>query len=327
LEKYPITARSLEPYYHIDGDLFERQYKEHLSDFETWDQLPHADRWILFPENMGPELSIDETSLSDGELYTIVTNKAGKGRKGSIVAIIFGTQAAKIIEILLRISKESRDKVVEVTLDMSYSMEVIVRSCFPNAMRTLDRFHVQKLANDAAQELRIKLRWAATNLETKEMEEAKHLKNKYQPMILTNGDTIKQLITRGRYLLFKSADKWTKSQKERARLLFWAFPELKQAYSLTHSLRMIYAHSKTKSEAKLALVRWYNKVEEAGFHSFNTIAAAVYEHLDRILNFFVNRATNASAESFNAKIKSFRATFRGVVDVKFFLFRLTKLYA
>ena len=54
---------------------------------------------------------------------------------------------------------------------------------------------------------------------------------------------------------------------------------------------------------------------------------AVYEHYDEILNFFINRATNASAESFNAKIKNFRASLRGVSDIKFFLFRLTKIYA
>ncbi|HET6555944.1 MAG TPA: DDE transposase, partial [Prolixibacteraceae bacterium] len=35
----------------------------------------------------------------------------------------------------------------------------------------------------------------------------------------------------------------------------------------------------------------------------------------------------ASAESFNAKIKAFRASFRGVRNVSFFLFRLSKIYA
>jgi hypothetical protein len=35
---------------------------------------------------MGEYLSIDETSLSHGELYTILTNKKAKGKKGSIVA-------------------------------------------------------------------------------------------------------------------------------------------------------------------------------------------------------------------------------------------------
>ena len=46
-----------------------------------------------------------------------------------------------------------------------------------------------------------------------------------------------------------------------------------------------------------------------------------------ILNFFDNRSTNASAESFNAKIKNFRAQLRGISDVKYFLFRLQKIYA
>ena len=36
---------------------------------------------------MGTHLSIDETSLSQGELNTIVINKAAKGKKGSLVVI------------------------------------------------------------------------------------------------------------------------------------------------------------------------------------------------------------------------------------------------
>ena len=49
-------------------------------------------------------------------------------------------------------------------------------------------------------------------------------------------------------------------------------------------------------------------------------------HYQNILNYYDNKSTNASAESFNAKIKEFRAQFRGVRDVKFFLYRLTKLF-
>nr|WP_308571953.1 hypothetical protein [uncultured Prevotella sp.] len=43
-------------------------------------------------------------------------------------------------------------------------------------------------------------------------------------------------------------------------------------------------------------------------------------------NFFNQRFTNTSTESFNAKLKSFRTTFRGVEDVKFFLYRVAQLY-
>jgi len=57
------------------------------------------------------------------------------------------------------------------------------------------------------------------------------------------------------------------------------------------------------------------------------VKQTVCENYIDILNFFDNRSTNASAESFNAKIKNFRAQLRGISDVKYFLFRLQKIYA
>lgn len=90
---------------------------------------------------------------------------------------------------------------------------------------------------------------------------------------------------------------------------------------------MIFNKRSIKAGARLNLARWYMEVSDSGFDSFNIIAATIYEHNDEILNFYERRSTNAAAESFNAKIKVFRAQLRGVVDMKFFLFRLTKLYA
>ena len=56
-----------------------------MSDYLNWkdkEQGEHADKWLVFPHNVGPRMSIDETSLSDGELYTIVSNKDAKGKRG-----------------------------------------------------------------------------------------------------------------------------------------------------------------------------------------------------------------------------------------------------
>jgi len=328
LDTYPIAGNSLAIIYsHIDGEQLNRQYKEYLSDFKTWSAREHAQEWLIFPENIGEHLSIDETSLSQGELYTIVSNKAAKGRKGTVAAIVSGTKSDDVIQVLERIPEELRAQVKEVTLDLDDSMRRIVRCCFPNAIRVSDRFHVQKLAYDALQEMRIAHRWDAINEETEAKEQAKLAGKKYIPQTLENGDTKKQLLARSRYLLFKSADKWTFKQKQRAKLLFELYPDIKKAYGLTHSLRMIYSKNSIKDAARLSLARWYNQVAESEFKSFNTIAATIYEHYEEILNFFINRSTNASAESFNAKIKAFRATLRGVTDVEFFLFRLTKIYA
>ena len=91
--------------------------------------------------------------------------------------------------------------------------------------------------------------------------------------------------------------------------------------------RKIFSTNYDKDVARAKLALWYNKIEEYGYDTFTTVANFIENHYERILNFFVNRSTNAAAEAFNAKIKAFRASFRGVVDMSFFLFRLAKVYA
>lgn len=220
MDTTPTPTNSLERYYHIDGDQLERHYKEHLSHYRQWEQREHADKWLLFPENMGTHLSIDETSLSNGELYTILTNKAAKGRKGSIIAIVEGTDSEEVIRVLDRLPESKLDAVEEVTLDMSESMRKIIRHCFPKASRVIDRFHVQRLALDALQEMRISHRWDAINEETDAKENAKLEGGKYIPVVFENGDTRKQLLARSRYLLFKSSEKWSESQKNACKNTF-----------------------------------------------------------------------------------------------------------
>ncbi|SLK00213.1 transposase, partial [Salegentibacter salarius] len=104
-------------------------------------------------------------------------------------------------------------------------------------------------------------------------------------------------------------------------------PDIKLAFKLTQRLRNIFNNAKSKEGAYTKLAHWYKDVEETGFKAFNTIANTITLNYRSILNYFINRSTNASAESFNAKIKAFRAQFRGVKNVEFFLYRLTTIFA
>lgn len=104
------------------------------------------------------------------------------------------------------------------------------------------------------------------------------------------------------------------------------YPEIEKAFSLSHSLRMIFAKRCSKEERQKSLKKWYKEVGEYGNKAFYDIATAVFDKEDEILNYFINRSTNAT-ESLNAKIKQFRAQLRGIIDRKFFLFRLTRIYA
>jgi transposase len=128
-------------------------------------------------------------------------------------------------------------------------------------------------------------------------------------------------------LLFYKNTKWSQSQLERANLLFELYPDIHKAYNLTQELRTIFEKTSDKIIGYAKLAKWHEKVNQSGFKSFNTISRTIINHYQTILNYFDNRSTNASAESFNAKIKAFRTHFRGVRHIEFFLFRITNIYA
>lgn len=140
METSPVTCHTLEEFYHIDGHTFEKQYKESLSGYRDWDQFEHADEWLLFSDNIGPRLAIDESSLSNGELYTFVTNRDARTRERSLVAVVAGTKSEDVIAVLQRIDEDKRNAVKEVTLDLSDSMRKIVRTAFPKASRVIIGF-------------------------------------------------------------------------------------------------------------------------------------------------------------------------------------------
>lgn len=133
-----------------------------------------------------------------------------------------------------------RTKVREVTLDMAANMGLIVGRCFPKASKVIDRFHVQNRTADAASLRRCPGNQDITPLtgldqENLAIEVAGQSGMAYQPEVLVNGDTLKQLLVRSRYLLFKHHDKWAASQVQRSRLLFERYPLIEQAYKLALS--------------------------------------------------------------------------------------------
>lgn len=85
--------------------------------------------------------------------------------------------------------------------------------------------------------------------ENKEIELAREFKKKYIPEVLGNGDTLRQLLARSRYLLFKQRSKWTYSQRQRAELLFERYPIIEKAYDLSIDLGRIYIKTMDRSVA------------------------------------------------------------------------------
>ncbi len=279
-------------------------------------------------------MSLDEVCLSNGELYTVLTNKAAKGRSGALAAIVKGVKAEEVSAILKLMPRRDRHRCREITMDFANNMSDIARRAFPWASQVNDRFHLHQLVMDAVQDVRIKHRWEALDEHNEAVK--KHGRGYVAPR-LENGDTLKELLARSRHLLYQSSQKWSESQALRAELLFELYPDIKSAYNHAQGLNHVFqAKEKVAKNGRIVTVReaawmrllkWNEKIEQSGLSHFNTVANTIKNHYATILNYFDNKSTNASAESFNAKLKAFRAQFRGVRDVKFFLFRVAKIYA
>lgn len=116
--------------------------------------------------------------------------------------------------------------------------------------------------------------------------------------MLANGETVIELLTRSKYLLSVSGKKWTDRQKIRAKILFGMFPKIKEAYTLICSLRSVFSNkSIDRVTAKVKLHEWYQKVSTCTLREVKGTRDAIKYKEEEVLNYFLNRSTNAHAES------------------------------
>jgi transposase len=307
--------------YCVNGKHFADLYRNKLSGYGDWLYEKLSAGFYFNAANIGPYMSLDETCLSNGEVWTFLTNKDGKGGKGTLAAAIPGTKSDEIISILVSsMGKSVRRRVKEITCDLSPSMMLIAAEVFYNAHVVNDRFHVQQVYNEAIDEIRIDIRRKLI------AEENERDKTTDIPTY-SNGETMRQILARSKHTLMMSSNKWTDIQRHRVNILFKYHPILKSAYNLAMKLRAIFNAQITPENALKKMNEWYEKVRQLSNNNFRSVIKTFKNHAPTILNYFRRRATNASAEAFNSKVKIFRAQMRGVRDRNFFIFRLVKLYA
>ena len=332
IESEALPIKTIGRFYGMNGDILAKLYKHQLSGFRDWEGLSVSKKrrvaYVAFPHNCGRDLSIDETSLTKGEVFTLVTNKAGKGKSGTLIALINSVKSREIIADLEEaIPKSKRQRVKEITSDLSSAMMEAAHTSFPFAKLTNDRFHVQQLVNEVMDEVRIKLRREARDEENKEHELCIEEKATYKPSHLNNGETLLQALARCKHTFLIPRSKWTSDQELRAEIIFDRYNGLRETYKLINDFRTLYNRGMTPDKARKRLLEWCQQALILSKKQFATVVSTIKNNLFTIASYFRNRATNASAESFNAKVKLFRTQLRGVSDTSFFIFRLTKLFA
>jgi transposase len=282
-------------------------------------------------------MAIDEKHIN-GEFYTVLTNaKTGK------VALLCSTIKANELKICLdKFDPLLLKKVAFVTLDLSPTFELVVTRNFPNAIQIADKFHVIKNGIEYLQAIRIRLKQEALKkqrelqtIHDKNYKESKNnlfigpkmkISKTYYPQRLSNGETIPELLSRSRYLLTISPDKWNEYQRKRAQLLFENYPQLEKALKEITDFRAWYKSKPNHYEPfenERTLGNWIDELENSPYLEMKNFRNLVVNHEERILNYHrYGNKTNAIAESVNAKIKNAIRQNKGSRDLDFFHFRI-----
>jgi transposase len=278
---------------------------------------------ILAAWNLGKHLSIDDKNIK-GEGYTIIANK----ETGKIVLMIMTRKAQIICDVLGKIPLKLRLGVETISKDLAQNYDWVSRTMFPHAIRIADKFHVLKLMFDALQAIRTKERQKILTEEREAYEAEKVLakkeNRKTQRIVykrFSNGETKKEILARGRWLLFKKSEDWTPSQEARSKLLFELFPEIKTAYDYFLIFRKIYDYTDLE-KARPELDKWIHDGKNINISEVKNFVSSIERNLPEILAYFSTLQTNAFAESLNAKIQRFVTSAFGFNDRDLFHFRL-----
>ena len=97
-----MTAQCVARFFQTDGKYLNRVYKQHLSDFEDWDQKDHAAEWVLCAQNWGTYFSVDESIVHD-EVLTVRSSKEGRGKRCTRIAAVKGATIAEVAMRLMAI--------------------------------------------------------------------------------------------------------------------------------------------------------------------------------------------------------------------------------
>ena len=283
---------------------------------------------ILNLENFGEDMAIDDKNIN-GEGYTILSNK----KTGKIAMMASTTKHGVLEEILSKVPVAVRCKVKTLSRDLAESYDWISRSMFCWAQSVADKFHIVKMALEALQDVRVRYR---QEILTKEREGKKSKTNKHRGTSseekklprYENGETIKEILAKSRYLLFSFSPAWRESQLARANILFREFPEIKIAYDCICRFRVWYQKKHESKDAALkALHIWYEEVTKTGIPELLNLVSSFKKHEGVILNYFSTNQTNAFAESLNSRIAACIRMCYGIRDIDFFHFRIKKFFS
>jgi transposase len=353
LDYSPLNITSFGKALQIRGPTIYRWYRDVLSDYAKDKSVMHkhdveraAGQTIEVPileeKNFGDKMSIDEKHIGE-DLCTIISNR----NTGKVAMICKSIVFSEIREVF-RPHEQILQKIKSITRDFSSLYEKVCTELMPNAIQIGDKFHVICNLMDAHQAVRIRYRQKELEKRRKAHREFKDAEHErllecerigarfiagrfhYKEERMANGETLLEILSRSRYLLFKYPDQWRPTQHKRAMVLFSAYPEIEKTYTLCCQFRTLLSQNNIGNhyfQIDKQFHEWYENVENADIEELLNFKSMVETNEEIIRNYFLEGETNATAESINSKIQKFITSNCGTRDKDFFYFRLANYYA
>lgn len=224
-------------------------------------------------------LGIDEISLVKGQGKFIVVLVDLETHK--LLGLVSERKQSSIEKFLLRWGKEVLNKIEEVSMDMSGSYKSLVKKILPNAVVTVDRFHVTKMIHEELNKARIDQKKAAESLKIEE-----------KTKLL---DSLKS----SKYILLKAESNLSDEQKAKLLQVQSDSPLVKIMHSLKEEFHALFEKCKNLSAGILELIDWLKKAEPYYKKSVNTIKRWLAE----VVGYFEQRTNNGMVEGINNKLK------------------------
>jgi transposase len=248
----------------------------------AWNTVGEIARRVV--DRLGPrdlldglkQIGIDELSYRRHHEYVTVVLDHVKKR---IVWARPGKDAATLAEFFKELGTERCKQLEAVTIDMSAAYIKAVTEASSQAKIIFDRFHVQRLAHDAVDEVR-----RAEVRQSKGTEEAKVLK-------------------RTRFLLHKNPWNLTHLEGEKLAQLQRTNKPIYRAYLLKEGLAGI-LDGLDVDVARVKLSDWIGWAARSRLEPFKKLARTVKQHFEGILAYIPLRLNNGRTEGMNGKIRT-----------------------
>jgi len=220
-------------------------------------------------------IGIDELSYRRHHKYvTIVTDH----ETGKVVWAREGKNAATLGAFFAELRAERCAELRIVTLDMSQAYIQAVKAHAPQASIVFDRFHVQRLAHDALDQVRRAL--VAEHMSADE----------------------RRALKRTRFVLQKNPEKLSSVERHKVALVQKTNRPLYRAYLLTQSLAAILGR-RQYFVARDQLHGWLAWAARSKLAPFVRVARTIRKHLYGVLAYFNTGLSNARSEGLNGKVR------------------------